>query len=201
MILSYVRIKHMKLSFFPSYIVHPPRMRFAEQEEDEEIELLLRRHWVTNIPWITYALISAFLPLILINAKAWFGLSFLPAVPSTLFYASLALWYLLISAYIIESFLFWYFNIYILTNLHLIDIDFENLLSKKFTETGLEQVESSEAKLKGVISSFFNYGDVVVQTAAHSQDITFLSVPYPNIVVDRVNDFARERKTMVGGPH
>lgn len=181
----------MKLSFFPSFITHPSKMRFADQEEDEEIELLLRQHWVTNIPWIFYTLISIFLPVFIINAKPWFGLSFLPAIPTTLFFATLAVWYLLITAYVIENFLHWYFNIYIITNLHLVDIDFDNLLSKKFEEINIERIESTEAKLKGAISSFFNYGDVIVQTAAHTQEIVFLNVAYPTTVVDRINDLTR----------
>lgn len=184
----------MNLSFFPAYVIHPPKMRFADQEDDEEIELLLRQHWVTNVPWIFYSTISALLPLFLINSKAWFGLSFLPAIPPSLFFATVATWYLLITAYIIESFLHWYFNIYIVTNLHIIDIDFDNLLSKKFQESSLEDIESTSGALKGIVSSFFNYGDVVVQTAAHTQQSVFSNVPYPTTVVDRINDLTRSMK-------
>jgi membrane protein YdbS with pleckstrin-like domain len=182
----------MKLSFFPSYIVHPPKMRFADQEADEEIELLLRQHWVTNTGWLTYTILAILLPLLLINSKSWFGLSFLPEIPLNLLFASLAVWYLLIMAYIIENFLHWYFNIYIVTNLNLIDIDFDNLLSKKIVESSLTKVESTSGHLKGVISSFFNFGDVFVQTAAESQQITFLNVPYPATVTDRINDLSRQ---------
>lgn len=184
----------MDFSFFPSFIVHPPKIRFADQEEDEEIELLLRAHWVTNVPWIIYSLISVFLPFLLINAKSWFGLSFLPAIPFHFVLASLAVWYLLITAYVIENFLHWYFNIYIVTNLHVIDIDFDNLLSKKFQESGLEEIETTTAKLKGIVSSFFNFGDVVIQTAARTEESVFGNVPYPTTVVDRINDLARAYK-------
>lgn len=169
-------------------------MRFADQEDDEEIELLLRQHWVTNVPWIAYSIISAFLPLLLLNSKAWFGLSFLPDIPTNLFFASLAVWYLLITAYVIESFLHWYFNIYIVTNLNIIDIDFDNLLNKKFQESSLSDIESTSGALKGIVSSFFNFGDVVVQTAAHTQQSVFMNVPYPTTVVDRINDLTRSLK-------
>ena len=107
------------------------------------------------------------------------------------------LWYMLVAAYVIEQFLHWYFNIYIVTNQHLVDINFDSILQREVLEAGIENVESASSRIKGIIPSLFNYGNVVVQTAAHTQEITFNSVPFPDSVVDRINDL----KTLKGENH
>lgn len=178
----------MKFGFFPAYFDHPSNMRFAEQEADESIELLLRQHWFVNVSWIFFSILASFLPFLLLFSQQLFGVDLLLTVPPSLITAILILWYLLITAYVLENFLFWYFNIYIVTNQHLVDINFENILNRSVVEAGLEKVESAYYDNKGIIRSLFNYGNVIVQTAAESQQITFYAVPYPNLVVDRIND-------------
>ena len=54
----------MSFSLFPAFYFHPQKVRFAEQEEDEQILLLLRQHWVTNLSWIFIALVSLLVPLL-----------------------------------------------------------------------------------------------------------------------------------------
>lgn len=178
----------MKFRFFPAYLERPEKMHVAEQEPDEEIELLLRQHWFTNVPWIFYSIIAFFVPFVVLNIEIWLNLDFLPEPPFSVILASIIAWYMLITAYVTESFLHWYFNIYIVTNIHLIDIDFINLLNKSLVEVKLSDIESAAMSMRGVFSSLFNYGDVYVQTAADKQRITFASVPYPALVVDRIND-------------
>lgn len=182
----------MHLKFFPAYFDRPDKIRFSEQEEDEVIELMLRQHWIVNVPWIFFATLAIILPFLLFNYRSVLGLDFIVLAPPQLLAAVLTLWYLLILAYIIENFLHWYFNIYIVTNMHLIDVDFESLLGRNVIEAGIEQVESASAKIMGIIQSLFNFGDVVVETAAKTQAITFAKVPYPDLVVDRINDLKEQ---------
>lgn len=180
----------MHLQFFPAYFDRPEGFRFADQEENEIIELLLRQHWVVNIPWIFFSILASLLPVFIYNFRFLFSAIILPPIPFSITLAILTLWYLLILAYIIESFLHWYFNIYIVTNIHLVDINFYNLLNRSVVEAGLERVESALYDNKGIIRSLFNFGDVIVQTAAENQQITFTNVPYPNLVTDRINDLS-----------
>lgn len=188
----------MRFAIFPSLFDHPQKIRFVEQEHDETIELFLRRHWVTNVRWIFFSLLAFVLPVILLQIDQLTGVNFVALVPLNILIEGLILWYMLILAYAIESFLHWYFNVYIITNIHLIDINFETLLNRSIVEAGLENVESASSKISGIVRSLFNYGDVVVQTAAESQQITFDAVPNPDFVTDRINDL---RRRIPGGRH
>lgn len=163
-------------------------MRLVHQEEDEHIELFLRQHWVTNISWLATAILGLLLPFFIISIK-FFIQSFVSlSIPTDLYMASIILWYMFILAYIIESFLHWYFNIYIVTNHHLVDINFWNLLYRDITEVRLNDVESARTHIRGVLGPLFNYGDVIIETAAERQNIQFLQVPNPDIVAERIQD-------------
>jgi hypothetical protein len=178
----------MKLSFFPSFFDHPAKIKFQEQEENEIIELFLRRHFITNVPWIFVAVVAFFLPLIFVQLDQIYGLNLILRTPINIAVGGLVIYFLIILAYVIENFLFWYFNIYIVTNIHIVDINFHSILSREVLEIELNDIENVSSKINGIIRSFFNFGDVVIKTAADKADLTFSEVPRPDFVADRIQD-------------
>lgn len=185
------------LNLFPAISRRPLKIRFVEQEPDEHIELFLRQHWVTNLGWIITAFLAALFPFFLPLLVGLFGPGFTADIPASLQLALLVLWYLIILAYALENYLFWYFNVYIVTNKHLIDIIFHSVLSRSITEVQLNDVQSARSHLKGMIRSLFNFGDVIIETAAKKQNIEFFSVPRPDFVTDLIGDLREHR----GGAH
>lgn len=182
------------MTLFPAFFDHPARMRFVDQEEDEDIELLLRRHFITNVSWIFLTILFIFLPLLAFNIRSLFTNIGVGKVPSEIIAASLILWYLFVLAFVFTNFLHWYFNIYIVTNKHLVDIDFHNLLSRDKTEVRLDDVQSAKSSLRGVFGSLFNFGDVIVETAAEKQDVAFIAVPRPDATVERIQDLQEDQE-------
>lgn len=188
----------MKLNLFPALFDHPAKMKFVEQEENENIELLVRQHWVTNVGWIVTAIIVSLLPLLFPALIRNINLPILNTMPATINWALIMLWYMLVLAYIIEKYLFWYFNIYIVTNRHLVDIALQSLLSRNITEVRLDDVQSARSKISGIIRSLFNFGDVIIETAAEKQNIQFLSIPQPDLVADRTQDLQELQEGLPG---
>lgn len=184
----------MNLRLLPDLFDNPENIKYAQQGADEHIELLLRRHRITTLPWIIVALAGIISPLFLPSLDAQF-FTFLPQIPGDIILIATILWYMLVMVYILEHFLYWYFNIYIITNLHLIDIAMGSLLSKTTTEILFEDVQSARTKVSGVFGSLFNFGDVVIETAADKQNIQFLSVPKPDMVAERI----QELQESIGG--
>lgn len=183
----------MSLSLFPALFDHPSNIHFAQQEVDEKIELMLRQHFVTQIPWIIISILALFLPKLVIVYSSYLGLGQFSNIPLQIALSLVILWYLLILAYITEKFLHWYFNIYIVTNQHLVDINFHNLLNRDVVEIRLEEVQSGKSHIRGIFGSLFNYGDVIIETAAERQNIQFLAVPKPDFVADRIQDLREGR--------
>lgn len=188
----------MKLKFFPAFFDKPTKIKFQEQEANETIELFLRQHFITNVPWIFLSILAFILPVIFIQLDENLALNFIQAIPANILLGGLIIYYLLILAYIIENFLFWYFNIYIVTNIHLVDINFHSILSREVLEIELDDIENVSSKINGFIRSLFNFGNVIIKTAADKADITFAEVPRPDFVADRIQDL---RESFIGGPN
>lgn len=178
----------MHLGFFPALLDKPARVRFVHQEPDEYIELLLRRHWVTNVRWVLASALALFAPFLLPVIDRVFNVGFSVMVPLEVETGVIVLWYMFVFASIIENILFWYFNTYIVTNKRLIDVDFRSLLYRDIKEAQLSDIEGISEQMSGILGSLFNLGDVIVETAAKSQRIEFLSVPNPDEVADRIQD-------------
>ncbi|MBI2596391.1 hypothetical protein HYW46_06720 [Candidatus Daviesbacteria bacterium] len=181
----------MDLKFFPSFFDKPQKIQFIEQEKDEVVELFLREHGIVNLPWILASLAAFTLPVITIRLEEIFNLNIISAIPIQVFVGGLVIWYMLVVAYTIEKFLFWYFNIYIVTNLHVIDVNFYNLTSRDILTIDLKNIETISSSVKGVFGSLFYFGDIIIQTAAETHNIGFLNVPKPDLVADRIEDLKR----------
>lgn len=176
------------MRLLPDLVDHPSNLFFADQEEDEEIELFLRAHWITNLAWLVLALALLFIPGVLTAVLGAAGLNLVNTLPTSLSFSLNILWLMLVVAYVVEKFLQWYFNIYIVTNQHLVDINFHNLLSRDKVEIRLEDIQSSKPSVKGVLRSLFNFGDIIIETAAEKQRVEFHDVPRPDLVAERIQD-------------
>lgn len=178
----------MHFSFFPSFFEHPKKISFEYQEPNEKIELFLRQHWVVNIPWVVASLVAFFIPAVIIQLDQFLNINLLTDIPVQVFSGALIICYVILTAYIIENFLSWYFNIYIVTSMHLVDINFHSLIAREVTEIELKDVQSQSAHRKGIWGALFDYGDVFVETAAERQRIEFRNIPNPDFIADRIQD-------------
>lgn len=177
----------------PSHIRHlatfyerPTGVHFQNQEDDEEILLFLRRHFVTNLPWLFIAFILVFIPLFLAYILPYLGqinvtLPFLPSRYTTIF---VIFYYLIVFNYFLINFTTWYFNISLITQKRIVDIDFSDLVYHDIAVTKLSLVEDVNYTRIGFLRSLFDYGDVFVQTAGEKLHFDFLAVPHPEKVVD-----------------
>lgn len=179
--------KHSHLHVFAAYCENPPNLALADKMDKEEILLFLRKHFITNVPWITIAIILTLAPIILIlaNSLDLININFLPTN-----YASLIIvfYYFLVSGYIFANYLTWFYNISLVTTNRIIDIDFSAIVIKNVAATKLAQVEDVSNSQVGVIRSIFDYGDVLVQTAAAKDEFDFLAVPHPERVIKIINN-------------
>lgn len=172
---------------FSSYLEHPTDFRFEGQDADEKILLVLRAHPITNLSWISLAVLLFLVPFIISLTLPFFNLS-LGVVPGTFIAISLIINYLLVLLISFEGFLHWYFNVYIVTEKNIIDVDFHSLMFKNIDVAPLRNIEDTSSSMGGLLSSIFHYGDVFIQTAGASKNIDFHAVPRPHHVADFILD-------------
>ena len=175
-------------SYLASYLRNPHGVDFEIKDKEEKIELLLRMHPITNLKWILISLIMFLSPLLI---RQFPILDFLPK--NYEFIVCLG-WYLITISYILESFLTWYFNVYIITDERIIDVDFYNLIYKDVSEAEIEKIQDVSYRMGGVIRTLFNFGDVFIQTAAEKPNFEFLAVPKPDKVAKLLQELKVQEK-------
>lgn len=174
-----------------SFLMRPNGVSFETREEEEQIILFLRKHFITNIPWIFISFVMFLAPAIVMTT------GILNTVPANFRFIFIMIWYLVSVAYTLESFLTWFFNVYIITDERIVDVDFYNLTYKEVSDANLDKIEDVTYKMGGVIRTLFNYGDVLIQTAAEITNFEFLAVPYPDKVVKVLQDLRMEEQQEV----
>lgn len=181
--------KH-SIKFYSSLGLNPDNVVFENQEEDESIILLVRKDLITNVPWILAAIILILIPPLISLFSALFS-PFFQISPATQFVAVI-FYYLVIIGFIVVEFTIWYFNVGLVTNKRIIDLDISGILFKHVSETKLNLVEDVSYSQVGAVRSIFNYGDVLIQTAAEYKNFEFDRAPEPAKIVAIIGE-------MIGG--
>lgn len=176
-----------------TFYENPQQIRFQDQHDHEKILLFLRKHWVTNIPWITLSFILLLVPVFgipFINISDLINLT----IPFNYLIAGIMFWYLLTFGFILTSFLFWFYNVGIITNERIIDVDYIYLLYSEVTATVIEKIEDVTNKRGGFLEVIIDSGDVFVQTAGTEPNIEFQNIPKPNLVVKTLTNLLQRSK-------
>lgn len=168
-------IGHSHSPFSPfSYL--PDNVSFINEDPEEKVILLLRRHPITNLGWITIAFIMIIAPSF-ITLLTPLGL-----LPAGFQFVLILVWYLITSAFILEEFLSWFFHVNIITDERIVEVDFVNLVYREITDANIDQIQDVTVEVGGALRTLLHFGDVIIQTAAEIPKIEFEDVPNPDAV-------------------
>lgn len=171
-----------------SILFCPENLKFETMDSEEKVVLFLRKHWITNVGWVLMTLILFAMPTVVSN------FSLLDPIPGNFKFIFMLIWYLISTAYFLESFFSWFFNVYIITDERIIDIDFYNLIYKEVSDANIDKIQDVTYKMGGAIRTMFNYGDVLMQTASEVPNFEFLAVPRPDQVAKVLQDLRMEEQ-------
>lgn len=171
-----------------SLVIRPKKITFDTQERKEKIILLTRRHLITNFRWVLITVVVILLPSIVFRL--------FPEIFNSFRFRTLTLltWYLLAFSYAFQNFLMWFFNVNIVTDERVVDIDFPNILYRDISSTKIDMIQDISVKMGGFVRSLFNYGDVHIQTAAEQREFIFEDIPQPEEVIKILNQLILEEE-------
>lgn len=162
-------------------ISFPKEVEFETQDDQEEIILLLRRHPISNIGWILLSILMIIAPVVLNYVPL------LASFPQRFCTIIIIVWYLITLSFIFEKFLVWFYNVYIITDERIIDVDFHSLVYREVTQCKIDRIQDVTYKGGGLFRSIFKFGDIFIQTAGEAQRIDFEKVPDPAKIVRVLN--------------
>lgn len=182
------------MAIFNALLRSPTNVKFESQENGEKVHFILRKHPITNLGWILGSLFMIFIPVVVIIYLDTAQIDTFKYIPARYQLVMILLWYLLTMFYTFESFLVWYFNVYIITDRRIIDIDFRGFWKKRISEASLGNVEDATYQTGHFWHILFDYGDIAMQTAAEKTEFEFSAVPKPGLVHDVLTNLVAEFK-------
>ncbi|MCX6732875.1 MAG: hypothetical protein NTV98_05030 [Candidatus Roizmanbacteria bacterium] len=162
-----------------------PNIQFDSQRDGETVLLSLRAHPITLGPAVFNSLVFFILIFFLNFIVSQFisGISILYINIFFIFFVFVYLWMQIVN---------WYFNVGLITNMQIIDVDFNILTFKEITRTELTHVEDVTVKTSGFISGIFDFGSIYVQTAGSEINSEFIMVPHPARAAKIIEDILKQ---------
>lgn len=174
--------KPQSMHLFASFFEKPSNVTFQTQEKDEDVLLFLRKHFITNVPWIMTTLLLLVLPAFL-SFLISIGNVSLSFIPTRFMFVFGLFYYLVIFSYVFASFITWFYNVFIVTQKRVIDIDYSHLVYHNIAVTKIGLIEDVNYTQSGFIRSLFNYGDLFLATASEVLNFEALAIPKPRDAV------------------
>lgn len=143
---------------------------FETQQADEQVVLILRKHWATWFRWLIPVVLVLILPVVI----EWFlthgEISLLDGIGWKM---RAPIWILIYTGgvfYVLERFLLWFYSTDVVTTRRVVDINFVFPFYRKVSESSLTQIQDISNVSDGLFRSLFDFGDVRVQTAGETSD-------------------------------
>lgn len=171
-----------------SFAAKPVGTSFDSQIEGENVLLLLRQHLVTQWKAVLTILFLIIVPF-LVSVLPIYGV-----IPVKFSFLGTILWYLFVMGFTLEVFLNWFYNVYIITDERVVDVDFNSLLYKNISSAQLQNVEDITSTTAGALGAIFNFGDIQIQTSAAVTQFEFKAVPQPERVTAFLNELLVEEE-------
>jgi len=182
-----VKMEKNEPHILASFHENPEGVHFANQDSDEEVLLFLRRHYITNLSWQIATIVFIMLPLIALATIPYLNITLPIVIPPNYIIVLVLFYYLIVFGYAFVSFIVWFYNVGIISNHRVIDIDVNGISSKDIAATDLKDIIDISYKQSGIQQNLFDFGDVVMETEAEKPNFEFLSVPHPSRVVDLIS--------------
>ena len=184
---------------FAMFAPQPVGVSFDNQERGEKIILLLRAHIVTLIPRIFVTFFLIFLPILVGPLLQFLRVDIGNFLEPRQVFLIAVFWYLFVFGYSFFKFIKWYFNVYILTNERIVDIDFKGVLHKETAYAKLNQIQDVSPKIIGFFGTFFHFGNIYIQTAAERAEFEFNQVARPDTVAQEILEQVRKEEAEAPG--
>lgn len=153
--------------------------QFPGKEKDEKVTLLIRRHFLIlarhNLILALYFLI----PILIFILLYYLDIDLMTFTFYPIILLIISLYYLFVCLFALIRWVEYYFDVWIITNKRLIDVEQVSLFNHVTSELRLDKIQDVTVEIKGLFPSIFHYGNIYVQTAGAIQRFSFEEVPNP----------------------
>jgi uncharacterized membrane protein YdbT with pleckstrin-like domain len=162
------------------------KYHFKEIKNEETIIMVVHRHWFDILQQFFIIFIMALIFL----GGFFISPTFIPILEDGDFRALANFLQVTFALFIwIYAFFVWidyYFDVWVVTNKRIVNIEQRGLFARNVSELNLEKIQDVTTEVHGFLPTMFNYGDVYIQTAAEKERFEFQKVPNPYGIKDTI---------------
>jgi membrane protein YdbS with pleckstrin-like domain len=155
----------------------PIKFNFPGKEDDEKVYLYVRRHYFVLIKQSIIFLFFFTFPVIIIGVLMYFNISIKEYNFYPIIILIMSLYYLFVILFAMIKWIEYYYDIWIITDKRLVDIEQKSLFNHVTSELRLDKIQDITFEMKGFLASLFHYGNIYVQTAGSVQRFSLEQVP------------------------
>ena len=143
------------------------RNSFPGQRKNESVFIFLRRHFLAYLPFAAIFIIMIVVGIIMYAVV--YNSSFFVGAVYNIGVIGANTFLLAAVSFAFVALLDFYFDVHIVTDTRIVDIDQNRLFHRQIDELSLEDVEDVSVILKGFLGTVFSYGSVEIkpQISAH----------------------------------
>jgi len=161
--------------------------KIIQLKPEEDILMTVRQDLVPLIPWVIVLIVWFILPFFfmfpLFTLGEWGVLIFAVIVLSAVFFAY-------------RTWFGWQRTMFVVTDRRLVDIDQHGFFDRTISELFYSGIDDVSYRKKGLLSTIFGYGNVLIRTTGSAADIEVRRVRGPDKLHDLINDL---REAVIDG--
>ncbi len=156
------------------------KIRFPGQREGEMVEIIIRKHKISLLGSFLYLLAMITIPWIIFYFVVPFALPFfLQLIYTKLFVLFSLIYYLFLWLFVFIVWIDYYYDIWLITNQRLLDIEQKGFFSRTVSELDLKRIQDITSEVHGILSTLFEFGDIHIQTAGEKNRFILKAIPHP----------------------
>jgi uncharacterized membrane protein YdbT with pleckstrin-like domain len=166
-----------------------------QNDDGEKIIKLIHRHWFNILEHFLLAFV-----VIIVLGGLFFSFPYL--FPEQLQDPDIYAFFLFIEStfaifiwlYLFFIWIDYYFDIWIITDKRIVNIEQKGLFMRDVSELQYEKIQDVTTEVDGIIPTLLNYGDVSIQTAGKEEHFLFRQVPDPYGIKNQIMNLQKEKE-------
>lgn len=167
---------------------------FRGKEPDEEVLLLVRRHWIKLFGPLFILFLFSILPFVfhsLLTVSTW------EISLRDLYWFLAIIFWLIIWNIAFYNIMIYTLNTVIVTNKRVIENEQKGFFRYNLNELKLYNIQDISVKIYGILPAFLNYGDIEIESAGAEQDkFVFNGFPKPKLIKKTIMDLVSQYHRM-----
>ncbi len=161
---------------------------FLGREQDEDIVLVLHKHWFVFVRSAVLFLVLGGVPYVVWSI--WSRMTDWVLLPGSLGHTLIVmvagLYFLFVWILFYNAWLSYYLDVFIVTSKRIVDIEQSGLFGRTVAEQRLYRVQDVTSATDGILPTMLHFGNVYIQTAGKQERFIFDSVPHPDRVTQTI---------------